>query len=220
MKDAEDLWLFPHVYCYCLVAKSCPALCNPMDCSLPGSSVHGISQTRILEKVAISFSRGSLWPSDQTHISCTSLLHCRRILYHWPTREAFCIYYTQANNLQKIIEKHIKWLKHKEPLYLQLISKKIFFKNVHISFKILKCFKSLFQQIGFWEYSLISSKQDSVKWSCSVVSDSLQSHELYPTRLLHPWNFPGKSTAVGCHFLLKARLVLIKMLFTYNWSFD
>ena len=163
MKDAEDLWLFPHVYCYCLVAKSCPALCNPIDCSLPGSSVHGIFQTSKLEKVAISFSRGSLWPRDQTHISCMSLLHCRRILYHWPTREAFCIYYTQANNLQKIIEKHIKWLKHKEPLYLQLISKKIFFKNVHISFKILKCFKSLFQQIGLWEYSLISSKQDSVK---------------------------------------------------------
>ena len=39
--------------------KSCPTLCNPMDCSLPGSSVHGILQARILEWVAISFSRGS-----------------------------------------------------------------------------------------------------------------------------------------------------------------
>ena len=39
------------------VAQSCPTLCNPMDCSLPGSSVHGISQTRILESVVISFSR-------------------------------------------------------------------------------------------------------------------------------------------------------------------
>ena len=37
--------------------QSCPILCNPMDCSLPGSSVHGISQARILEWVAISFSR-------------------------------------------------------------------------------------------------------------------------------------------------------------------
>ena len=44
---------------YCEVAQSCPTLCNPMDCSLPGSSVHGIFQTRILEWVAISFSRGS-----------------------------------------------------------------------------------------------------------------------------------------------------------------
>ena len=41
------------------VAQSCPALCDPMDCSLPGSSVHGISQARLLEWVAISFSRGS-----------------------------------------------------------------------------------------------------------------------------------------------------------------
>ena len=43
----------------CSVAKSCPALCDPMDCGLPGSSVPGILQTRILERVAISFSRGS-----------------------------------------------------------------------------------------------------------------------------------------------------------------
>ena len=45
--------------CCCLVAKSCLTLCDPMDCSLPGSSVHGISQTRILEWVAIPFSKGS-----------------------------------------------------------------------------------------------------------------------------------------------------------------
>ena len=41
------------------VAQWCPILCNPIDCSLPGSSVHGIFQARILEWVAISFSRGS-----------------------------------------------------------------------------------------------------------------------------------------------------------------
>ena len=40
------------------------------------------------------------------------------------------------------------------------------------------------------------------KWSCSVVSNSLRPHGLRPTRLLHPWDFPGKSTGVGCHFLL------------------
>ena len=42
-----------------LVAQSCPALCDPMDCSPPGSSVHGILQAEILEWIAISFSRGS-----------------------------------------------------------------------------------------------------------------------------------------------------------------
>ena len=41
------------------VALSCPTLCDPVDCSLPGSSIHGILQARILEWVAISFSRGS-----------------------------------------------------------------------------------------------------------------------------------------------------------------
>ena len=47
-----------------LVAQSCPTLCDPMDCTLPGSSVHGISQARLLEWVAISFSRGSSWPRN------------------------------------------------------------------------------------------------------------------------------------------------------------
>ena len=52
------------------VAQSCPTLLNPMDCSLPGSSIHGIFQARVLESVAISFSRGSSQPRDQTGVSC------------------------------------------------------------------------------------------------------------------------------------------------------
>ena len=53
-----------------LDTKSCPALLKPMDCSPPGSSVLGISQAKILEWVAISFSRGSSLPRDRTLISC------------------------------------------------------------------------------------------------------------------------------------------------------
>ena len=56
------------------VTQSCPTLCNLMDCSPAGSSVHGISQARILEWVAISFSRGSSLPRDQTRISYISAL--------------------------------------------------------------------------------------------------------------------------------------------------
>ena len=56
--------------CCCLVTKSCPALCDPMDCSLPGSSVYGISQAIILDWVAISFSRGSSPPRDRARMSC------------------------------------------------------------------------------------------------------------------------------------------------------
>ena len=58
-----------------------------MDCSLPGSSVHGISQARVLEQVAIFSSRGSSRPRDWTHVSCVSCIG-RRILYHCATWEA------------------------------------------------------------------------------------------------------------------------------------
>ena len=61
----------------CSVAQSCPTLCNPMYCSPPGSSVHGIVQARILEWVAMPSSRGSFQPRDRTHvsyISCTGSL--------------------------------------------------------------------------------------------------------------------------------------------------
>ena len=53
-----------------LVAKSCPTLCDPMECSPPRSSILRISQARILEWVAISFSKGSSRPRDQTCVSC------------------------------------------------------------------------------------------------------------------------------------------------------
>ena len=53
-----------------LVVQSCSTLCNPMDCSSPGSSVHEILKVRILEWVAIPFSRGSSQPRDPTWISC------------------------------------------------------------------------------------------------------------------------------------------------------
>ena len=56
--------------CVCaLVAQSYLTLCDPMDCSLPGSSIRGIFQARILEWIDISFSRGSSWPRDQTQVS-------------------------------------------------------------------------------------------------------------------------------------------------------
>ena len=58
------------------VAQSCPALCDLMDCSPPGSSIHGVFQARILEWVAISFSRGSTWPRDRIHVSCTCVCVC------------------------------------------------------------------------------------------------------------------------------------------------
>ena len=63
------------------VALSCPTLWDPKDRSPPGFSVYGISQARILEWTAISFSRGSSRPRDGIQVSCTG----RQILYHWAT---------------------------------------------------------------------------------------------------------------------------------------
>ena len=66
------------------VAQSCPTLCDPMDCSLPGFSDHGIFQTRVLEWVAISFSRGSSRPRNRTQVSHI----VGRSFTLWATREA------------------------------------------------------------------------------------------------------------------------------------
>ena len=71
--------------CVCVwVAQLCLTLCEPMDCSPPGSSVHGILQARILEWVAIHVSRGGFQPRDQTQFSGTA----SRFFTVWATRSA------------------------------------------------------------------------------------------------------------------------------------
>ena len=71
------------IICGGLDINSGPTLCDPMNYSPAGSSVHGISQARILQWVAISISRVYSWPRDQAWVSCIadSILPCRRILY-------------------------------------------------------------------------------------------------------------------------------------------
>ena len=81
------MWEKCYLKYHLLLFFSCSVMSNfvtPMDCSTPGPSVHGILQAKILEWVAISFSRGSPRPRDQIHVSYIG----RRILYHWTTREA------------------------------------------------------------------------------------------------------------------------------------
>ena len=63
------LSIFSSIINWSEVTQSCPTLCNPTDCSLPGSSVHGIFQAKTLEWVAISFSRRSSWLRDWTRVS-------------------------------------------------------------------------------------------------------------------------------------------------------
>ena len=85
---------FRYIYMYVkvLVAQLCPTLCDSIDCSLWGSSVHGILPARILEWVTIAFSRGSSWPRKIKPTSPVSPA-CRWILYCWATGEAhICVY--------------------------------------------------------------------------------------------------------------------------------
>ena len=94
------LWNCTHFYFLCLlvllwlhrrekkkwkliVAQSCLTLCDPVKCSLSGSSVHGILQARILKWIAIPFFRVYSWLGDQTWVSCIA----RRFVTVWATRE-------------------------------------------------------------------------------------------------------------------------------------
>ena len=81
------IWSSGSSHCDALCAKllqSCPTLCDPLDCSPPGSSVHGISQARILEWVATLSSRGSSWPRNWSLVSLIE----GRFFAVWATREA------------------------------------------------------------------------------------------------------------------------------------
>ena len=98
------------------VAKLCPTLYHPMDCSLPSSSVHGIFQAIVLEWIAISFSRGSSWPRDRTQVSCI----VDRRFTAWDTREVLREYKT------KIIEFG----------NMDINALKIFFQNTFLFFDL------------------------------------------------------------------------------------
>ena len=83
--------------CVCEVAQSCPTLCDPMDCSLTGSSVHGIFQARVLEWVAISFSRGSSPPRNRTPVSRIA----GRCFTVWATRNSGGMLYGNSASLRE-----------------------------------------------------------------------------------------------------------------------
>ena len=107
-RNCMPMWVVLNKNTGCvLVAQLCPTLCDPMYCSPPGSSVHGIFQARILEWVAISFSRGYFQPRNQTQASCIA----GRFFTYWAMREAFWIkgtYLDKATLLQKKPSKSVK----------------------------------------------------------------------------------------------------------------
>ena len=128
--------------------------CNPMDCSPPGSSVHGISQARILEWVAVSFSRLCSWPRDRTSVSCIG----RQILFHWATREALTFMYRIVLIWKKIVATHT----HIETEHLHLY---VFYrlKNEHrnslISIFILFISQSIYMKLQLVSHIAFRNKE-------------------------------------------------------------
>ena len=97
----DACWKAPHSkisvnWCSISCVLSHVWLCDPMDCSPPSSSIHGIFQARILEWVDISSSRDLLHSGIEPMVSCVSCIG-KRILYHWPTKEAHIYTYSQFN---------------------------------------------------------------------------------------------------------------------------
>ena len=90
---------YNYLMCMYIIAQSCLTLCDPTDCSPPGSSVQGILQARILEWVAMPSSRGYFPLKDQTHVSCIS---CIGRLYHCATWGSPLIYYYVSVKKKKI----------------------------------------------------------------------------------------------------------------------
>ena len=130
-----------------MYAQSCLTLFDPMDCSSPGSSVHGIFQARILEWVAISSSRGFSWPRDQTHVSCISYI-CGWILYHCATWKALWHVIKKWFILLNIIRKLII------TLALPFLCEDLMVHRVKITNIHIKCHLCLLENCS-WRHSLL-----------------------------------------------------------------
>ena len=112
---------------YSLVTKSCPTLCDPMDCSLTGSSVHEISQAKILEWLAMSFFRGNLWtrnePLSPALVGRFFTTETPGKLYlkflaslHFPLKSSFVAKRTLCQGNLKNLQAFPSFLQHNNPL--------------------------------------------------------------------------------------------------------
>ena len=128
----------------CSIPPSCPTICDSMDCSLPDSSVHGISQTRRLEWVAVSLSRGSSRPRDQNCISCLA-----GGSFTWEAQNNKC------NLTNNIIPESSLYLKED----MEILSEK---KNLHFSLKDLQRANSA-KEGESWRQVLVG-KEMAVIW--------------------------------------------------------
>ena len=94
-------FIFKFILLLCC-ARLCSTVFDPMNCSPPGFSVHGISQAKILECAAISSSKGSSWPRDQTCVSRVAWTG-RQILYHEPTGKVNSAIFTSPEGALQVV---------------------------------------------------------------------------------------------------------------------
>ena len=206
------------------VAQSCPTLCDPMDCSLSGSSIPGILQAEILEWVAISFSRRSFQPRDWTRVPHSSLDSGPTLMHDDPILKSSNQSHLCHVRLVNIHGFQVNWIwiNTIKPLLLLLLSH---FSRVQLCVTPYIATHQAPPSLGLsrqehWSGLPLPSpmhESEKWKWSRSVMSDSWRPHGLQPTRLLHPWDFPGKSTGVGCHCLLRLNHYILIIVFFPSW---
>ena len=166
-------------------------LCDPVDCSLPGSSFHGIFQTRVLEWVAIFFSRGSSQPRDWTWFFLIPgrrfnlWAHVLWLFSPWVVSDSFATPRTVA--CQNSPGKNPGVCCH---LLLQgiLLTQGLNPRLLH------------WQVVSLW---LSQSLWLSRSLCCSVMSNSLLPHDSSLPGFSDHGDSPGKNTGVGCHYLLQ-----------------
>ena len=168
--------------------QSCPTLCDPIDSSPTGSPISGILQERTLEWVAISLSN-----AQKVKVKVKSLSHVWLLATPWTTAH-------QAPPSMGF---------SRQEYWLLLLLRR--FSHARLCATPETAVHQAPPSLGFsrkehWSGLPFPSpihESEQWKWSRSVVSDSQQPHGLQPTRLLHPWDSPGKSTGVGCYCLLR-----------------
>ena len=159
-------------------AQLCATLSDPMDCSLPGSSVHGIFQARVLEWGAIAFSDGM----------CISLNKPALILL-WLTLE--------FSPMQSQRPSRGAGPRDLPETWNETILCLPFSCNGCTSQSVIFAAPGLIHFAG--KNNLVGAAAAKSLQSCPTLCDP---HRQQPTRLPHPWDSPGKNTGVGCHFLL------------------
>ena len=158
-----------------------PILCNPMDCSLPGFSIRGIFQARGLEWVAISFSRASSRPRDRTQVSA---LQTDALPSEPPGKPYMQLAAAAAAKSLQLCPTLCDPTDGNPPgSLIPGILQARTLEWVAISFS------------NAWKWKVRVKSLSCVRLS--------RPHGLQPTRQLRPWDFPGKSTGVGCHCLLR-----------------